>query len=863
MNHSVKTFLINLLLFVIAGVGACIAGLSSAYLYLSPNLPSVETIRDVRLQTPLRIYSADGKLIGEFGEKRRRPVKLQDVPQDFINALLAAEDADFYAHSGVSLRGLGRAIFELAVTGERGSGGSTLTMQLTRNVFLSLERKFIRKFNEILLSLKLERELTKDEILELYVNYMFLGKRAYGIQAAAEVYYGKELSDLSLAQLAMIAGLFQGPSTQNPIINPRRALERRNWILERMLTLRKISPEQYQQAQSEPITASYHGSPLDAQAPYVAELAREKAIRSFGLDAYTEGYRVYTTVDSRLQTVAQNVLIDGLMAYDQRHGYRGPEQQFGNAPSRYTNIEQELTLSDIDTAPEERAVITNEMPELTQYWLSRLADVPTYGKLLPAVVSEIGEQSLTALLKNGMTVQIDWENGLAQAREYLSENALGPKPKQAADLASVGDLIRVTQKGEAWHLTQLPDIQGALVSLNPSNGAVLSIVGGFDFYESHFNRATQAYRQPGSNFKPFIYTIALENNMTAATMINDAPIVFRDAALEATWRPENDGGRFEGPMRIREALYRSRNLVSIRILRQLGINPTIEALERFGFRKDQLAKNLSLALGTHSVTPQEMAEAWATFANGGYKVSAHLIKRVVDLDGNIVYEALPDTVCERCDEAASENAPQIASTSLFGDRASEVTVFESELFELPLELKRQLGLLEPEDYPRARKIVSDQVIFIMDSILRDVIQRGTGVRAKVLERRDIAGKTGTTNGPLDAWFSGYHHRIVTTTWVGFDQNRELGANEYGGSAALPIWIDYMREALKDRPVEFKQQPPGVVTVKIDPETGARARPGDPDAIFEYFRVENVPEELEEGGSDTQGAPLDIFSEEIF
>lgn len=836
MRSSLKKTLVSLGLLCIAGAAAATAGFSAIYLYLSPSLPSVDSIRDVRLQTPLRVYSADNKLIGEFGEKRRRPVKLAEVPDAFVDALLAAEDADFYSHNGVSLRGLARAVTELITTGERGSGGSTLTMQLTRNVFLSLERKFIRKLNEILLSLKLERELSKDEILELYVNYMFLGKRAYGIQAAAEVYYGKDLNDLSLAQLTMIAGLFKGPSTQNPIINPTRAIERRNWILGRMLSLELISQAEYQQAYEEGITASYHASQLDIQAPYVADLAREKVINSFGLNAYTDGYKVYTTVDSRLQLAAQEALRKGLLDYDQRHGYRGPELKL-NAPT-----------------PED----DTPSPEVLANWLKTLQDIQSLAKLEPAVVVKVLDQSVIAVAKDGSHHEITWDDGLSTARAYINENSRGPKPKNASDILSVGDVIRIRQALDRWRLSQLPEIQGALVALSPNNGAIVSIVGGFDFYASNFNRATQAYRQPGSNFKPFLYTAALENGMTAATIVNDAPTVIDDATLEKTWRPENDDGEFEGPTRMRKALYRSRNLISIRILESLGIRNALNSLERFGFDREKLPEDLTLALGTHSVTPDTMAAAWASFANGGYKVNTHLIKRVLGVDGNVIYEAFPNTVCESCQtEQAPPEKAQVNATEL-----SE-NAFDHNAFELPIEIKRKYALLEPEDYPPAPKVISDQVVFIMDSILKDVIKRGTGIRARVLDRRDIAGKTGTTNDAKDTWFSGYNPDIVATTWVGFDKNTPLGRSEYGSSAALPIWIDFMREALRGKPEKVKKQPTGVVTIKIDPETGQRARADDPDAIFEYFRMELAPKHtLSEEASDSNVPPA-IFSEEIF
>jgi penicillin-binding protein 1A len=569
----------------------------------------------------------------------------------------------------------------------------------------------------------------------------------------------------------------------------------------------------------------------------VAELAREKAIRTFGLEAYTEGYQVYTTVDSTLQNAAQKAIINGLDAYTKRHGYRGPE-----TPYELPELIDEASKSSL---------------------ISKLADIPTIGYALPALVLSITDTNANVVLSDGATVELSWENGLSDARKYLTENTRGPRPTLVSDVVSPGDVIRVKRSGENdWMLTQIPAAQSALASVDPDNGAILALAGGYDFYASHFNRATQAYRQAGSSLKPFIYATGLENGMTAASLINDSPIVVTDSDYEGTWRPKNDGGKFYGPMRLRKALYLSRNLVSIRILQQLGIRTATDALVRFGFSKSALPRDLSLALGNSSVTPLEMATAWAIFANGGYKVGAHLIQRVTDLDGHIVYEAFPKTVCTLCDTSNKAQEPSSPPWMNAASIANNID-FDPEIFELPLELKKMFGLLEQDDYPQASKVLDDQVAFLMDSILKDVIRRGTGTKARSLGRSDIAGKTGTTNGPNDAWFSGYSRDIVTTTWVGFDQNTPLGNSEYGGSAALPIWIEFMQVALKDRPTKVRPQPPGIVTVKIDADTGERARIDDPDGIFEYFRTENVPPLK----ADQENGKSEIFdnyySEDIF
>lgn len=840
-------FLAVTLWFIASGIGCSLVGLSGTYLYLSPQLPSVDTLRDVRLQTPLRIYSADGKLIGEFGDQRRTPVKFDDIPPLYIQALLAAEDAQFFTHHGVSIKGISRAVVELVTTGKKGSGGSTLTMQVARNYFLTKRKAFIRKFNEILLALRIEKELTKEEIFELYVNVTFLGKRAYGIEAAAQVYYGRTLNDLTLPELAMIAGLPQGPSFQNPIINPERAKERRNWILGRMLELGSINEETYAQAVATPVTAKYHGVNLDVYSPYVSEMARKKAIELFGYAAYTDGYRIYTTVDSRLQDTAQQAVVEGLITYDQRHGYRGPEQN--------------LPLDQLDIKTDESGLSTTDYSP----WLETLKATPSYGNLKPAIVTGVEDQRIHVLTEENEILTLEWDQGLSSARPYISEDSRGPSPKLAEEIVAPGDLIRIKQQDGMWRLSQIPEAQAALISLSPQNGAIRALVGGFDFNQSNFNRVTQARRQPGSNFKPFVYTAALEHGMTAASIINDAPIVFEDGQLESTWRPENDGGRFYGPTRLREALYRSRNLVSIRILRNTGISNVIDGMSRFGFDESELPRDLSLALGSHDLTPLQVATGYAVFANGGYKVEPYLVEKILNFDGRAVFEALPPTVCNGCDDG--EYLAQLSSQNDSGaeeDSSNNPYQIQGDPFQFDFEVKSLLGILEPSDYPKAPKVLDDQVAYIMDSILKDVVQKGTGYRAKALGRTDLAGKTGTTNGPKDAWFSGYNGNLVATTWVGFDQHSPLGKNEYGGSAALPIWIDFMKEALKGKPNTHRAQPPGMVTVRINPETGERARIDDPDAIFETFRAEHVPQFKSQNDATNQAMPYEeSITEDLF
>lgn len=774
---------------------------SGFYLYLSPKLPSPEALRTVKLQTPLRVYSRDGLLMGEFGEKRRTPVEFADIPRDFIHAILSAEDDNFYNHNGVDITGLMRATVELVTTGSIQSGGSTITMQLARNFFLSTEQSFIRKFNEILLAFRIEEELNKDEILTLYANKIFLGSRAYGVEAAAQVYYGKHINELSLDQLALIAGLPKAPSAFNPLVNPVRAMGRRDWILRRMHKLGFIDQARLEEALNAPLNVSYHGPSRELEASYVAEMARQEAVDRFGLDAYNEGYRVFTTVDSKLQRAANQSLRAGLDSYDARHGYRGPERH----------------LPDRDT------------------WPDVLVKTPDSGSLQAAIVTSVNPEEMGLQLKFGAEASLLLANN-SGFRLYINENARSAPVRDFTTLFKVGDLVRVRRgPEETWLLAQVPQAQGALVSIDPENGAIRALVGGYDFELSHFNRATQAERQPGSNFKPFIYAKALESGMTAATLINDAPVVFRDPNLEKVWRPENDSGRFYGPTRIRKALYLSRNLVSIRILRQIGVKRTIASMERFGFDPESLPKNLSLALGTQATTPLLIANGYTVFANGGYRVNHHLVERIETEDGVLIYQSNPATVCRECD----------AGNAITPRQSSQPYALE-QLF-APTSQAAEAAALETTALPtRAERIMDARVAFIMDSILQDAIKLGTGRKALVLNRTDIAGKTGTTNGPRDAWFSGYSPHLVTTVWIGFDENHLLGRNEYGGSAALPIWIDFMKVALEDKPTLVRPQPPGLVTARIDPNTGQRVGPGYPGAVFEYFLEEKTPP-LSRGG----------------
>ncbi|MGI1669521.1 MAG: penicillin-binding protein 1A [Neptuniibacter sp.] len=767
---------------------ALFLALAAAYFHYSPKLPAVDTLKDIRLQTPLRIYSSDNKLISEYGEKRRSPISYTEIPPQFVNALLAAEDNRFFSHFGIDIKGLMRAAIQLATSGSIQSGGSTITMQVAKNYFLTRERTFSRKFMEILLALRIEQELSKEEIFELYINKIYLGHRSYGIQAAANVYYGKNIKDLSLAQLAMIAGLPKAPSKFNPITNPTRASERRNWILQRMHFHGYISDQELEDASAAEVTAKYHTSDIQLRAFYVAEMVRKELYARYGDNLYTDGYKVHTTINSRLQNTANQAVSDGLIAYSERHGYFGPEQQW-----------------DIQALTQEEQ-------------LAKLMKVTTFGILQPALVVSTSKETAEVLLKTGETATIPWE-GMSWAKPYKSVNRVGKAPKQTSDILKPGDIIRVKFAEEKPLLSQIPRVQGAFVALNPDTGAVVSLVGGFNFTHNKFNRSTQAIRQPGSNIKPFIYAAALNEGYTTASLINDAPIVFHDTKLEGNWRPENYSKKFYGPTRLREALYKSRNLVSIRLLRSIGIKTAQNFLELAGFDRNKLPNNLSLSLGSADITPLSLVTGYAAFANGGFKVSPYFINKIEDSEGEIIFEAAPKIACSSCSITGTET--------------------ENSLY--------------------APRIYDEKVSFLTYNMMQDVIRLGTARKALILKRSDIAGKTGTTNDQKDAWFSGFNRDYVASAWVGFDQPTTLGRREFGGTAALPIWIDFMKEALKDMPENAPTVPEGIVSVKIDPKTGKLAYPGQGDALFEYFREENAPT----GYATPESTGKNNATEEIF
>ena len=747
--------------------------------YLNLQLPDVSILKDMHLQVPLRVYSRDGKLMAVYGTKRRIPIAFKQIPKPMISALLAVEDARYYEHPGVDFIGILRAARAVILSGRKVQGASTITMQVARNFFLTRKKTYSRKIKEILLALKIDRELSKDKVLELYLNKVYFGNRAYGVQAAARVYYGKDLKELNLAQMAMLAGLPQAPSRNNPISNPQGALKRRNHVLSRMLEVGFIKQKQYVQAINQPITASYHGENIAFHAPYVTELVRQILWADYGAKAYESGFNVTTTIDSKLQGDAQRALEQGLIQYSLRHGYVKPSQNLGAVP--------------VDKAP----------------WIKELSSLENQSSLQPAAVLSLQSQSALVLLANGQQVTIPWA-GLSWARPALSHGHVGPMPKTAADILNQGDVIWVNQQTNGqWCLRQQPKVQGAFIAMKPQTGSILALVGGYNYNASKFNRATQAERQPGSGFKPFIYSAAIAKGYTLASIINDAPVVMKDSGENALWRPNNDTMKFYGPTRLRVGLAKSRNLVSVRLLQDIGIPYTLNYLRRFGFNPNNLPHTLSLALGSATLTPLRLASSYAIIANGGYQVTPHFIASITDQSGKQVYAPTYGIACESCLNAQSAQQAQTL----------------------------------PEHM--APQVLTPQNAYIMTRAMQDVIQEGTGRAAKVLKRSDLAGKTGTTNNQVDAWFSGFNYHLLATVWVGFDNvNGKLeGLHEYGSKAALPIWIDFMKQALAHQPNDDMPVPPGIVTVRIDPSTGLLANPSQRHAIFEVFRQKYEPTQM--------------------
>ena len=794
-SSSLSKFAFWLIVSIFSGTSLLI---SAVYLYLTPQLPDIQTLKNIELQIPLRIYAEDGQLISEFGEQRRRPLEYQEIPQQFVHALIAAEDDRFFHHNGVDLKGLTRAAIQLIRTGKKKSGGSTITMQVAKNYYLTSAKTFSRKFTEILLALKIEQELSKEEILELYLNKIYLGKRAYGIEAAAHVYYGRTVSELELPQLAMLAGLPQAPSAANPINNPKRARERRNYVLARMHTLGFIDQQQFDSAASSNVIARYHGLEPEVEAPYIAEMVRQQLHSEYGDDIYRLGFRVFTTINGKAQTQANKALQTGLLKYDRDHGFRGNNKPTLLPVIHLPDLNDERTENWPQTL---NSKVDIDWPNTLDNWQEHLNKKGSHGLIAPAIVGHIEPQG--AWIVSGQK-QWSWLPfaGLKWAKPYISVNKVGQEPTQASDVLQVGQQIWITPSQQhGIQLAQIPQAEGALIAIDPSQGGIKALVGGFSYGLNKYNRAIQADRQPGSAFKPFIYSAALANGFTPASIINDAPVVFEDAGLENTWRPENSSGKFYGPTRLREALYKSQNLVSIRILKQVGPRKAINYIAPFGFPRDKLNKDLSLALGASAVTPLELATGYTVLANGGFQIQPYFIQRIeVGSEEMPLFVANPMQACIECQSDANKEA-----TTNYAPR-----------------------------------VMDSRTHFLMHNMLQDVINRGTGRRALALNRNDLAGKTGTTNDQKDAWFSGYNRDLVTSIWIGFDQPSTLGRWAFGGNTALPIWVDFMRPVLAGKAERPFPQPDGIVNVRIDPETGLLAQPGQYNAIFELFKQEQIP-----------------------
>lgn len=739
------------------------------YINIYPTLPNTAELKEVSYQVPLRIVTQDGKLISEIGTKKRIPLEYSEIPERMTQAIISAEDERFFEHSGVDYKGLARAVYELISTGSKQSGGSTITMQVARNFFLTREKSYLRKFNEIILSYKIESELSKQEILALYLNKIFLGYRSYGVAAAAQTYYGRPLAELTIDEYAMIAGLPKAPSAFNPIANPTRAIQRRDYVLRRMNELNFISKEEMEQYIAVEVHAKKHAPIIDLEAGYVAEMARAFALEKFGEEALQNGLTIVTTIDSQLQDRANQAVRHGLQRYARRHGYHGVIE----------NI-------DLTSFAEEEDL------------LQKLQDTSNFGDLLVAVVTGFDKKDALITIENGEKLTLPF-NTMEWAAPFKNVNWVGKKPKQASDVVKPGDLIYVHQFEDKWQLAQNPKTESALVSIDSSNGRVFALVGGFDYFKSKFNRATQARRQVGSNIKPFLYSAGLESGLTAATTINDAPVVFHDRNLEDTWRPENYSGRFYGPTRLRLALAFSRNLVSVRLLQKLGISNAADYIQRFGFPEEEINKHrdLSLSLGSVQFTPWEVARAYSAFSNNGYLIEPFIIDKVLDYNGDVIFQAEPKVACNnnQCIPGDERNAP---------------------------------------------RIIEERNAYIMNTILQDVIRIGSGKKAKALKRTDIAGKTGTTNDQKDAWFSGFNPNMTTTVWVGFDNPKTMGRSEVGGRAALPIWMEYMELALQAYPDQAWSEPEGIVNVSIDRQTGMAVPTNSSGSVPEIFRAENAP-----------------------
>ncbi|MBJ7575971.1 penicillin-binding protein 1A [Luteimonas sp. MC1828] len=822
--------LLRWLLILFAGllvIGLLAAG--TLYYVVSSRLPDVQSLRNVELQEPLYVYARDGRLMALFGETRRYPVDIAEVPERLKQAFIAIEDNRFYEHHGVDYRGVSRAIWLLATTDDkRVPGGSTITQQVARQFFLSSEYSYTRKLSEMLLAMKMERELSKDEIFELYLNKSFFGNRAYGIAAAAEFYYGKKLDQLDLDELATLAAIPKFPSSGNPVTNPERARIRRDYVLQRMHELDFISEAEARAAQAVDMHATPHERPVEVYAPYVAEMVRQEMIARYGGDVLTRGYHVTTTIDPKMQLAADVAVRSGLSVYDHRHGWSKIEQTF-------------------ELAADEDAATAG----------ARLRGIPAQSGLLPAIVLRAGDGTADVALADGTTVTLD----------AASSRWTGRNPGALLKRGDVTRVRRIESKGKdgaaadpaakpTWQLDQVPRAQSTLVSLEPDNGALRALVGGFSFAGQKFNRATQARRQPGSSFKPFIYAAAFERGFNPASVVVDAPVVFRMRRGQ-DWRPQNDDGKFAGPMRLREALVRSRNLVSVRLLDAIGVDYARRYISHMGFDESELPPNLSIALGTPSLTPLDITRGYAVFANGGFRVTPWFIDEVKDREGKVIFKENPAVACRTCGaDGTTVATSNVVDGFNLGPSQPAATAASAAAAAAPeAEPAPSAGGPDRVVAPRA---IDARVAYQLVSMMRDVVQRGTGTAAKVLGREDVGGKTGSTNDHRDAWFSGFGGNLATVVWVGRDDNRSLGYREYGGKSALPIWIDFMRVALDGMPIAANEPPDGMVKVAVS--ASGRLLPTSSDGgLVEWVKAED----LERMESTFEDVDEEVPTEEAF
>ncbi|WP_242110473.1 penicillin-binding protein 1A [Luteimonas aquatica] len=850
---------------LIACVAAAVLGglaLGTLYLVISSRLPDVETLRHEEWQEPMYVYARDGRLMALFGEMRRYPITIEKVPQRVKDAFIATEDSRFYKHHGIDYKGVARAVWLLATTNDqRVPGGSTITQQVARQFFLSSEYSYMRKLQEMLLAMKMERELSKDEILELYLNKSFFGNRAYGVAAAAEYYYGKPLDQLSLDEIATLAGTPKFPSSGNPISNPERNKLRRDYILDRMAELGYIRGDEAAQGKTAQMHAAPHERPVEVYSPYVAEMVRQEMIARFGGDVLTKGYHVTTTIDPVMQAAADKAIRDGLATYDHRHGWTKVEQHFDLPPGE-----------DAATAA------------------ARLRGTVAQGGLLPALVLRSGAGTADLVLADGTTLTLDAASSRWTGRAPSALLARGdvarvrkvetPVKTPAADAGKSANADAAPQTPPAvtvsWRLEQLPRAQATLVSLEPDTGALRALVGGFSFAGSKFNRATQSRRQPGSSFKPFLYAAAFERGYNPASIVLDAPVVFRMRRGQM-WRPQNDSGNFAGPMRLREALVQSRNLVSVRLLDAIGVDYARRYISHFGIDEALLPPNLSMSLGTASLPTLDVARGYAVFANGGFRINPWFIDEIKDRDGKVIFKEKPPTACRTCSPGSGEQAIQVSNVVdgfNLGPGAAAAPAADKDTAAKPDKdkgAKDKKGGKEtdtaavaapppPPGTPLAPRAIDERVAYQLVSMMRDVVQRGTGTAAKVLGREDVGGKTGSTNDHRDAWFSGFGGNLVTTVWVGRDDFRSLGYREYGGKAALPIWIDFMRVALKDVPIARNDPPQGMVKVTV--AANGTLIPGGSGGIVEWVKAEDLERMETYTNEDLDQAPdekaFDIF-----